>query len=90
MKDSTKLRSRFKAEPVRDEESQLAEVRRLALAAGAPAATLKSFLAAPQYTKIVEEGGEHVELGGELIDLLGRLQFARSRRHQRNLGVAAV
>ncbi|MFF6837033.1 hypothetical protein ACFY84_35395 [Streptomyces sp. NPDC012438] len=67
VKDSTKLHSRFNAQPARDEETRLAEVRRLALAAGASVDTLKTFLAAPQYTKIVEEGGAHTTLGGELI-----------------------
>ncbi|MCX4546755.1 hypothetical protein [Streptomyces sp. NBC_01565] len=67
VKDSAKLHSRFKAEPARDEETRLNEVRRLALAAGAPADSLKAFLATPQYTKIVEEGGDCCELGGQLI-----------------------
>ncbi|MFF4427129.1 hypothetical protein ACFY04_41395 [Streptomyces sp. NPDC001549] len=67
VKDSTKLHSRFKAKPSRDEETRLNEVRRLALAAGAPADTLKAFLTTPQYTKIVEEGGDYSKLGGQLI-----------------------
>ncbi|MFD5890573.1 hypothetical protein ACFWHQ_32005 [Streptomyces sp. NPDC060334] len=67
VKDSTTLHGRFKAVPARDQETRLAEVRRLALAAGAPAASIKAFLAAPQYTKIVEEAGEDCALGGELV-----------------------
>ncbi|MCF3105346.1 hypothetical protein IPZ58_27680 [Streptomyces roseoverticillatus] len=67
VKDSTKLHSRFKTQPARSEEARLAEVQRLALAAGAPSDTLKRFLTAPQYTKIVEEGGAYSKLGGQLI-----------------------
>ncbi|WP_158718023.1 hypothetical protein [Streptomyces sp. NRRL F-2664] len=67
VKDSTKLHSRFDSQPARDEQTRLAEVRRLALAAGAPADTLKTFLTAPRYTRIVEEGGAHSELSGQLI-----------------------
>ncbi|MFD6185448.1 hypothetical protein [Streptomyces goshikiensis] len=67
VKDSNTLHGRFKTVPARDQETRLAEVRSLALAAGAPAASIKAFLAAPQYTKIAEEAGEDYALGGELV-----------------------